>query len=72
MSSVSERACVAGLTARGAAPERIEAARRSMRFAIAADDIRRAVDAWPPLTEGQRAALAVLLLIPAAGDTDAT
>src|ERR1700738_5648215 len=64
MSSVSERAKVAGLTVRGAAPERIEEARRDMRYAIAADDICRIADGAPPLTAGQRAALAVLLLAP--------
>ena len=52
------RARVAGLTARGADPGRVEAAQAELKV----QHIREQVAKWPPLTAEQRSALAVLLL----------
>lgn len=52
---------------RNSTPEVIEQARRDLNEAVAADRIREAVAAWPPLTDEQRSRLA-LLLHPGAGD----
>ena len=45
-----------------------EDARRIARFKAAEDRIRRIVDGAPPLTETQKAKLAILLLAPGGDD----
>ncbi len=65
------RGRVGGLIARGAAPEKIEAARVGLKAANLREQIREAVATWPPLSAETRAELAVLLLDSGAG-SDAT
>lgn len=46
----------------GASPDVIEDARRELKAASLGERIREAVSTWPPLSERQRAGLAVQLL----------
>ena len=66
-----QKARVAGLTKVGADPERIAEARRALKAAGLQARIARDVDSWPPLSQAQRADLAIQLLSPAGGDGDA-
>jgi hypothetical protein len=66
MSWQHERARLGNLIARGRAPDDPEVidARRAMRAEQLASKIQQTVDGWPPLSDEQRARLAVLLLTP--------
>jgi hypothetical protein len=57
----STRARVASLTAAGASPEQLAAARADLQAAKLEDHIRKLVDGWPPLTDAQRVRLSLLL-----------
>ncbi len=62
----SAKASLAGLVAhRDPADPAITEARRQLKKANLTERIREAVATWPPLTEAQRADLAVQLLSPA-------
>jgi hypothetical protein len=72
MTSEAQRARSAlGGASRAGDPEQIAEARRQLTEATLAAAIRRAVDSAPPLSEAQRARLA-LLLHPGASDDGAT
>ena len=55
------RGRLGGLRNKGAAPERIEEARRELKAAVTEDYIRRTLAEAPPLSDVQRQRLAELL-----------
>jgi hypothetical protein len=52
---------LAGIVSKSADPEAADAARRDLKEIKLAEAIRKAVATWPPLTDRQRAKLALLL-----------
>lgn len=62
------RARVANASRFGATPETIADLQRDLRAANLAKTIRQQVEQAPPLTDGQKAELAAILLAPAGGD----
>ena len=67
-SPYTARARIAGLTLRGASPERIDDARRGLAVANIAAAIEREAAKAPPLTAKDAAKLRALLPAPAGGD----